>query len=170
MNASDYQVIADKFAGQISEFVGDQTVTIDSTHLVEAVEFVHSTLGYEMLATITAVDYGVEAEPRFHLFYRFTSISKHATFNMRVPVSGKTYHVKTVEGIYRNANWHEREVWDMFGIKFEGHSDPRRILMPFEWEGHPLRKDYPLGYEEPQFTFNYDEIDGRKPYAVRREE
>jgi len=170
MNTSDYQTIAEKFSGQVSEFAGDQTVLIGSDHLIDAVELIHNELGYEMLATVTAVDYGVEAEPRFHLFYRFNSIAKHANLNLRVSVSGKTCQVKTVEGIYRNANWHEREVWDMFGIKFEGHSDPRRILMPFEWEGHPLRKDYPLGYEEPQFTFNYDEIDGRKPYAIRREE
>ena len=53
----------------------------------------------------------------------------------------------------------------MFGIKFEGHPDLRRLLMPADWEGHPLRKDYPLGYEEVQFTFNFDEIEKKKPYA-----
>jgi len=69
----------------------------------------------------------------------------------------------TLEGIYPNANWKEREIWDMFGIRFEGHSDLRRIILPADWEGHPLRKDYPLGYEEPQFTFNFDEIRLHKP-------
>jgi NADH-quinone oxidoreductase subunit C len=80
-------------------------------------------------------------------------------------LNGNAPSLSTIEGVYPNANWHEREIWDMFGIRFEGHSDLRRILMPEDWEGHPLRKDYPLGYEEVQFTFNYDEIDARKPYA-----
>jgi NADH-quinone oxidoreductase subunit C len=84
---------------------------------------------------------------------------------VRVPVPGVRPRVATIERLYPNANWRERELFDMFGIDIEGHSDLRRILMPHDWEGHPLRKDYPLGYEEPQFTFNFDEIDVRKPYA-----
>jgi NADH-quinone oxidoreductase subunit C len=71
--------------------------------------------------------------------------------------------VKTIEKVYAGANWYEREVWDLFGIQFEGHSDLRRIVMPQDWEGHPLRKDYPVGYEEVQFTFNVDEVQLRKP-------
>ena len=82
-----------------------------------------------------------------------------------MPVPGINPTIPTVSHIYRNANWRERELWDMFGIKALGHPDLRRILMPADWEGPPLRKDYPLGYEEPQFTFNFDEIDLRKPYA-----
>ncbi len=84
---------------------------------------------------------------------------------LRVPLDGNAPQAPTITGVYANANWFEREIWDMFGIRFEGHPDLRRILMPYDWEGHPLRKDYPLGYEEVQFTFNFDEIDRRKPYA-----
>jgi NADH-quinone oxidoreductase subunit C len=80
-----------------------------------------------------------------------------------MPLQGNAPSVRTVETIYPGANWYEREVYDLFGVKFEGHSDLRRIVLPYEWEGHPLRKDYPLGYEEVQFTFNADEIRVRKP-------
>jgi NADH-quinone oxidoreductase subunit C len=109
------------------------------------------------------VDYWPQTEPRFHVVYQFNSYSKHIRITVRVPLDGNEPVMDTVTGVYPNANWLERELWDMFGIRFEGHPDLRRILMPFDWEGHPLRKDYPLGYEEVQFTFNYDEIDQRKP-------
>ena len=114
---------------------------------------------------MTAVDYWPQETPRFHVIYQLTSVSKNLSLTFRVPLAGINPSLPTVSHVYRNANWRERELWDMFGIKFEGHPDLRRILMPADWEGHPLRKDYPLGYEEPQFTFNFDEIGLRKPYA-----
>jgi NADH-quinone oxidoreductase subunit C len=89
----------------------------------------------------------------------------YAMLCLRTRLDNASPVMPTLTGVYPNANWKEREIWDMFGITFEGHPDPRRILMPSDWEGHPLRKDYPLGYEEVQFTFNYDEIHQRKPYA-----
>jgi NADH-quinone oxidoreductase subunit C len=157
-----------KFDGQVIEFAGESSVMLPAGKIAEAARAIHDEFGFDLLSALTAVDYFPQEEPRFHLFYRFTSVSQRLTLNVRVPVPAISASVPTIETVYHNANWHEREVFDMFGIKFEGHSDLRRILMPHDWEGHPLRKDYPLGYEEPQFSFNFDEIDVRKPYAKNR--
>ena len=155
-----------QFKGETVEFAGEVSLVLRREDLVAAVGKIRD-MGFERLSDITAVDYHPAVDPRFHLFYRFTSLAKTAALSLRVPVPGLNPGVATIEKIYPNANWREREVYDLFGILFEGHSDLRRILMPHDWEGHPLRKDYPLGYEEPQFTFNYDEIDVRKPHAQK---
>jgi NADH-quinone oxidoreductase subunit C len=94
-----------------------------------------------------------------------TSLTQNLVIQVRVPLDGTAPKIPTVSGVFETANWRERELYDMFGIQVEGHPDMRRILMPEDWEGHPLRRDYPLGYEEPQFSFNYKEIDLRKPYV-----
>jgi NADH-quinone oxidoreductase subunit C len=120
---------------------------------------------FALLSALTAVDYWPQQEPRFHVVYQLTSLAQNLSIQLRVPVAATSPVVPTVSGVFACANWRERELWDMFGIRFDGHPDLRRILMPADWEGHPLRKDYPLGYEEPQFTFNFEEINLRKPYA-----
>ncbi len=153
-----------EFGASVGEQHGDVSLTLSADKLVPAVQRVQS-LGFELLSALTAVDYWPQENPRFHVLYQFTSVEKNLRMGLRMPVPGIHPSLPTVSHIYRNANWRERELWDMFGIHFEGHPDLRRILMPADWEGHPLRKDYPLGYEEPQFTFNYKEIDLRKPYA-----
>lgn len=153
-----------RFGGGQAEFRGDKRLVITLDKLVAVVEGIRQ-LGFERLSGITAVDYFPQSEPRFHLVYEFTSLQHRATFEMRVPVPAVEPKAPSITHIYPNANWREREIFDMFGITFEGHPDLRRILMPHDWEGHPLRRDYPLGYEEPQFSFNFDEIDLRKPYA-----
>ncbi len=157
------QLVADLGAAA-SEFRGDATLTVPAEKIVPACQQLHG-LGFELLSALTAVDYWPQEDPRFHVIYQFSSVAKNLVLTLRVPVPGINPSLPTVSHIYRSANWHERELWDMFGIKFEGHPDLRRILMPADWEGHPLRKDYPLGYEEPQFTFNFEEINLRKPYA-----
>jgi len=153
-----------EFGAIVSETRGDVSLALPAEKIVEACRQAQG-LGFELLSAMTAVDYWPQEAPRFHLVYELTSLSGHLTLELRVPVPGVNPSLPTVSGVYRNANWREREIWDMFGIKFRGHPDLRRILMPADWEGHPLRKDYPLGYEEPQFSFNYKEIDLRKPYA-----
>ncbi len=152
------------FGAKASEHRGDVSLLLSSEQIVAACQEMHSQ-GFELLSAMTAVDYWPQEDPRFHVVYVFTSISKNLSLTLRVGVLGLNPSLPTIFSIYRNANWRERELWDMFGIKFAGHPDLRRILMPADWEGHPLRKDYPLGYEEPQFTFNFEEIDLRKPYA-----
>ena len=154
-----------RFNGEKIVFAAEPSAILPVDKIVEAAKAIHDEFGFDMLSTITAVDYWPEETPRFHLYYRFTSIPNRKTLNVRVPISGVSPEAPTIEGVYKSANWNEREVYDMFGIKFIGHSDLRRLLMPEDWQGHPLRKDYPLGYEEPQFSFNYEEIDVRKPHA-----
>jgi NADH-quinone oxidoreductase subunit C len=152
------------FGTQASEHRGDVSLLLPAEQVVAACKLAHAQ-GFELLSAMTAVDYWPQEDPRFHVIYQFTSLAKNLSLTLRVPVPGINPSLPTISSIYRNANWRERELWDMFGIKFSGHPDLRRILMPADWEGHPLRKDYPLGYEEPQFTFNFEEINLRKPYA-----
>ena len=96
-----------------------------------------------MLAELTAVDFWPR-EPRFEVVYILISIEHRMRFRVKVRLDGADAHLATVSGIWPSANWLEREVWDMFGIVFDGHPDPRRLLMPEDWEGYPLRKDYPV--------------------------
>jgi NADH-quinone oxidoreductase subunit C len=155
-----------EFGTTASEAHGDVSLVLPVEKIVAACQRLQG-LGFELLSALTAVDYWPEQQPRFHVIYELTSVSRGLRLELRLPVPGINPTVPSVSGIYRNANWRERELWDMFGIKAHGHPDLRRILMPADWEGHPLRKDYPLGYEEPQFTFNFEEIDLRKPYAKK---
>ncbi len=157
--------LIEKYGATVSVFAGDEQVTLPLEHIEAVADALRTSFGFDLLSSITAVDYWPEENPRFHLIYRFTATTQGMTLNLRVPVPGVNPVAPTLEKVYYSANWHEREVFDMFGVKFEGHSDLRRILMPFDWQGHPLRKDYPLGYEEPQYSFNYDEIAARKPFA-----
>ena len=150
----------------VEEFRDQITVDLDREVILAACQLLHDdeNLQFDLLAALTAVDHWPQ-EPRFSIIYQLYSIPNRVFLTLRVPLQSDSAAVDTVETVYANANWHEREVFDLFGVTFRGHSDLRRILMPKEWEGHPLRKDYPLGYEEVQFSFNFDEIDDRKPYA-----
>jgi NADH-quinone oxidoreductase subunit C len=159
------QVLQEKAGATLEEFRGEVHVLLDAGQIVDALTFLRDEHGFSLLSTLTAVDYWPQAEPRFHVIYQLTSLTQNLSLQLRVPVGASQPKVPTAAHIFTSANRREREVYDMFGIEFEGHPDPRRILMPEDWQGHPLRKDYPLGYEEPQFTFNFEEIDLRKPYV-----
>ena len=100
-------------------------------------------LAFDFLAELTAVDFWPR-EPRYELVYILVSIGNRLRLRVKVRLPADDPHVSTVSGIWPAANWLEREVWDLFGIAFDGHPDPRRLLMPEDWQGSPLRKDYPV--------------------------
>jgi NADH-quinone oxidoreductase subunit C len=100
-------------------------------------------LAFAFLAELTAVDLWPK-EPRFELIYVLVSFVHRARVRLKVRLPGPDPHTATASGLWPAANWLEREVWDLFGIAFDGHPDPRRLLMPEDWEGFPLRKDYPV--------------------------
>ena len=147
------QVLQKDFGATLEEFRDEVHVFVKVEQIVDALTLLRDKYEFELLSAMTAVDYFPQTSPRFHVIYQLSSLAKNLTLQIRVPVpsgGNQTPKVPTATRVYEVANWREREVFDMFGIEFEGH---------------PLRKDYPLGYEEPQFTFNFDEIDLRKPYA-----
>lgn len=159
------QALQEKYATSIEEFRDEAHVFIKAEQIVDVLTLLRDKYEFELLSALTATDYYPQQSPRFHVIYQLSSIARNLTLQLRVPLNGDNPKLPTATPVYEVANWRERELLDMFGIEIEGHPDPRRILMPEGTEGHPLRKDFPLGYEEPQFTFNIDEIDLHKPYA-----
>ncbi len=118
---------------------------IDSDQLLPVLQALRdrAELKFELLSEMTAADFWPR-EPRFELIYILVSIEHRLRLRLKVRLPGDDPHVATASGLWPAANWLEREVWDMFGIAFDGHPDPRRLLMPEDWEGYPARKDYPV--------------------------
>lgn len=172
----------------VYEFRGETTVTVRCEALPEAARFLRDVLHFEELIDITALDWNLQGKdakaryletapageerdrisdrPRFQLLYSFLSISRKVRIRLSVPVSEDDASAPTVTTIYPGANFYEREVYDMFGIRFGGHPFMHRILLPEHYEGHPLRKDYPLGYEPVEFTHTVREVEATKPKGV----
>jgi NADH-quinone oxidoreductase subunit C len=133
---------------EVSQFRDEITIVVPREHLVRAAQYLQAEPGlqFTFLSDISAVD-RFPIEPRFELNYHLLSIPVRQTIRLRIWVPGNDASVPTVIPVWPTANWHEREIFDLFGIRFEGHPDLHRILMPDDWEGHPLRKDYPVeGY------------------------
>ena len=99
------------------------------------------------------------------MLYHLYSMIHNRSLRLKVLLPSDDPVVPSVVEVYPAANWSEREIFDLLGVTFTGHPDMRRILLPEDWEGHPLRKDYPLGKETVQFSFNFDDVDQYKPYA-----
>ena len=99
---------------------------------------------YELLSSLSGVDYPSQAD-RLHVVYHLTSMTYRRRLRLETAVTVEDPHVASVTGVYPTADWHERETWDFFGVVFDGHPALTRIEMPDDWQGHPQRKDYPLG-------------------------
>lgn len=129
-------------------YKGDDTILVRRENIVALMNMLKDQFQFEMLTDLTAVDY-LGQEPRFEVVYHLNSISENIRLRVKVPVN-EGEEVDTLTGVWPIANWLEREVWDMFGIKFKNHPDLRRILMYEGFEGHPLRKDYPINKRQPR--------------------
>src|SRR5215469_6789434 len=135
------------------EFRDEQTIILQPASLLSVCAYLQKSLRYNFLSTITAVDWP-ERTPRFDVVYQLLSLANQCVLRLKVRVGNKGEEhpeVPSVCGLWPGANWYEREVYDLFGIRFVDHPDLRRILMPPDWTTHPLRKDYPLaGFELPE--------------------
>jgi len=130
------------------EALGETTVFVPADRISDVCVFLRDEQQFDLLADICGADNGPEADPRFEVNYHLFSTIHHKRLRLKVLLSEDSPVVATVTHVWRTADWHERETYDLMGVKFEGHPDLRRILLPSDFDGHALRKDYPLrGYE-----------------------
>jgi len=132
----------------VTEGHGEVTVVVPCESIVDICTFLKKDHGFDMLADLFGADRGPEEDPRFEINYHLFSTIHYSRLRLKVLLSEDEPNVPTVTPLWKTANWHERETYDLVGINFEGHPDLRRILLPSDFDGHALRKDYPLrGYE-----------------------
>jgi NADH-quinone oxidoreductase subunit C len=140
-----------EWISEVIQAFGETTIVVPRESIAKACLFYKTTpdLEFTMLVDLCGVDRGPEEDPRFEVNYHLFSTTKYHRLRLKVVLSEDDARVETVTTVWRTANWHERETWDMFGIRFDGHPDLRRILLPEDWQGHALRKDFPLRGFEP---------------------
>ena len=148
--------LKEKFGTEIidvSEFMGQVAVSVKPGKIMDICRYLHDDpdLYMDYLADLCGVDYP-DRKYRFEVVYNLFSIKHRHRIRVKALLQEKDPNVDSVVSIWAGANWHEREACDMYGIVFNGHPDLRRILMPDDWEGYPLRKDYPLkGPEDAEY-------------------
>ncbi|MFN2478975.1 MAG: NADH-quinone oxidoreductase subunit C [Pseudonocardiaceae bacterium] len=132
---------------QVTVDRGEITYYVRREHLVALCRTLRDdpALRFELCSSVSGVDYGNEVAQRLHAVYHLTSMTYRRRIRLEVAVDVDDAHIPSVVEVYPTADWQEREAWDMFGIVFDGHPALTRILMPDDWDGHPQRKDYPLG-------------------------
>ncbi|MFM8441013.1 MAG: NADH-quinone oxidoreductase subunit C [Acidobacteriota bacterium] len=136
------------WVSESKDALGEVTVTVPAATISQVCVYLKESHGFDILADLCGADRGPEEDPRFEVNYHLLSTTKHIRLRLKVLLSEESASVASVTSVWKTANWHERETYDLVGIKFEGHPDLRRILLPSDFDGHALRKDYPLrGYE-----------------------
>lgn len=143
-----------KFGALVTDshnFRGDQTVTIKNESVLEFFQYLRDDpdLAFNFLMDLTAVDYLKKKPQRFEVVYHLYSLKYNFRFRVKIPVAEKDDLVESITPLWRTANWYEREVWDLYGVKFRNHPNLRRILLYDGFKGHPLRKDYPVNKRQP---------------------
>jgi NADH-quinone oxidoreductase subunit C len=159
VDASDHKlvkILKGKFDGAVveaTEFLGQLSIRIAPSSIVEVSDFLRrdSETPFNYLSDLTCVHFPMRQEAPLEIVYNLLSISRNERVRLKVSVTEGT-DVDSVTGVWPTANWMEREVYDLFGVSFRNHPDLRRILLPPDWEGHPLRKDYPLEFIENAWT------------------
>lgn len=151
---------------EVVDFRDERTLIIDPAQFMAVCRLLRNDedLYFTLLEDICADDY-LPDFPRFAVNYHLYSLANHHRIRLKLFVEDPDEGPETLGGFWPVASWLEMEVYDLMGIKFKGNDGLRRLFLPEDWQGYPLRKDYPLGYEEVQFSFNWQAIDNRKPYA-----
>jgi len=153
-SVEEIALLREQFADAITEVQersGETSLVVKRENIVDLCRFLRddSRFRFNLLSDLCGVDWGIDADPRFQVNYHLYSIPNNVRLRLKVLVSEDEPNVPTVSDIWKTADWHERETYDFFGIVFDGHPDLRRILMPEEFQWHPLRKDFPVrGYDD----------------------
>lgn len=150
----------------VLDFRGERTLFIQQSRLKEVCQFLRdeTEMQYNFLSDICADDL-LPDYPRFAVNYHLYSLPYNHRLRLRVSVEDPDEGPETIGSVWPVATWLEMEVWDLMGVRFKDNTSLRRLFLPEDWQGHPLRKDYPLGYEDVQFSFNWEAINAKKPYA-----
>jgi NADH-quinone oxidoreductase subunit C len=182
VDASDNKLVKklkgrfDGIVTEASEFIGQVSVRIQPDSIVPVCEFLRDDTDarFNYLSDLTCVHYPMRAEAPLEVVYNLYSIPRNERVRLKISIA-EGAQVDSVTGVWPTANWMEREVFDLFGVSFRNHPDLRRILLPPDWEGHPLRKDYPLEFVENLWTKNHlpemtevqrEQLDQRRAYGL----
>ncbi len=161
--------IKEKFPDEvldIREFRGQVSVTLKKERIVEIGRYVHDDpeLSFDYLRDVCGVDYMGKKEKRFEVVYHLYSMRHRHMVRLKAEVGEENAGIDSVTPVWVGANWHEREAFDMYGIIFNGHPDLRRVLLPEDWEGYPLRKDYPVKGPEKEWSGFIEVLDRAKRF------